>query len=239
MSVTNVDRSVGAAVSGEVARRRGHAGLPESSIHAVLTGTSGQSFGAFLARGITLELIGDANDYVGKGLSGGRLIVRPPENAPRDAAANIIVGNTCLYGAIEGEAFFCGVAGERFGVRNSGAVAVVEGTGDHGCEYMTGGIVVVLGDVGRNFAAGMSGGIAYVWDPKSNLARQCNPAMNAALASVDEPEALLRLIQLHRDLTGSNRAAAILDDWANSLAAFVMVMPLEYRQALARVPVAA
>ncbi len=165
--------------------------MAESSIHAVLTGTSGQSFGAFLARGITLELIGDANDYVGKGLSGGRLIVRPPENAPRDAAANIIVGNTCLYGAIEGEAFFCGVAGERFGVSNE-PFAVVEGTGDHGCEYMTGGIVVVLGDVGRNFAAGMSGGIAYVWDPKSNLARQCNPAMNAALASVDEPEALLQ-----------------------------------------------
>jgi glutamate synthase (NADPH/NADH) large chain len=237
--VSNVDRSVGAAVSGELARRRGHAGLPENSIHAVLTGTSGQSFGAFLSRGITLELIGDANDYVGKGLSGGRLIVRPPENAPRDAAANIIVGNTCLYGAIEGEAFLCGIAGERFGVRNSGAVAVVEGTGDHACEYMTGGIVVVLGDVGRNFAAGMSGGIAYVWDPESKLPRQCNPAMNAALAPIDEPEALRQLIQRHHDLTGSNRAAAILDDWTNSLASFLMVMAPEYRQALARVAVAA
>ena len=145
-------------------------GLPDGSLHAVLTGTAGQSFGAFLARGVTLELIGDANDYVGKGLSGGRLIVRQPESAPRDAAANIIVGNTCLYGAIEGEAYFDGVAGERFAVRNSGAVAVVEGTGDHGCEYMTGGMVVVLGAVGRNFAAGMSGGIAYVCDPDARLA---------------------------------------------------------------------
>ena len=143
---------------------------------------AGQSFGAFLARGVTLELVGDANDYVGKGLSGGRLIVRQPDGVPRDAAANIIVGNTCLYGAIEGEAYFYGVAGERFAVRNSGAIAVVEGTGDHGCEYMTGGLVVVLGAVGRNFAAGMSGGIAYVWDPEARLAGAVQPRRGRARA---------------------------------------------------------
>ena len=158
------------------------------------TGSAGQSFGAFLARGVTLELVGDANDYVGKGLSGGRLIVRQPEAAPRDAAANIIVGNTCLYGAIEGEAYINGVAGERFAVRNSGAIAVVEGTGDHGCEYMTGGMVVVLGSVGRNFAAGMSGGIAYVWDPEARLKGQCNLA-GVELEPVEDPEGLRALVE--------------------------------------------
>ena len=237
--VTNVDRSVGAAISGEIARRHGHDGLAEGSVHAVLTGTSGQSFGAFLARGVTLELIGDANDYAGKGLSGGRLIVRPALDAPRDAAANIIVGNTCLYGAIEGEAFFSGVAGERFAVRNSGAVAVVEGAGDHACEYMTGGLVVVLGNVGRNFAAGMSGGVAYVWDADSQVASQINPGLRGALAPVDEPETLRLLIQRHRDLTGSRRAAEILENWTSALGRFVMVMPLEYRRALAAMAAAA
>ena len=163
-TVRNVDRTVGAMLSGEVARRHGHAGLPEDTISIRFTGTAGQSFGAFLARGVSLELIGDANDYVGKGLSGGRIVVRQPRNVRRDPTDNIIVGNTVLYGAIAGEAYFEGVAGERFAVRNSGAIAVVEGTGDHGCEYMTGGVVVVLGKTGRNFAAGMSGGVAYVYD---------------------------------------------------------------------------
>ena len=174
--IRNVHRTVGAMLSGEVAKRYGHDGLPEDTIWARFEGTAGGSFGAFLAHGVTLELIGDANDYVGKGLSGGRLIVRQPPQATREPTENIIVGNTVLYGAIAGEAYFEGVAGERFAVRNSGAIAVVEGTGDHGAEYMTGGIVVVLGDTGRNFAAGMSGGIAYVWDPKGRFASLCNPA---------------------------------------------------------------
>src|SRR5208337_72979 len=153
-----------------------HAGLPEDTIAIRFTGTAGLSFGAFLARGVTLELYGDANDYVGKGLSGGRVIVRHPPQAPRERTENIIIGNTVLYGAISGEAYFEGVCGERFAVRNSGALAVVEGTGDHGCEYMTGGVVVVIGDTGRNFAAGMSGGIAYVWDPKGRFESLCNLA---------------------------------------------------------------
>src|SRR5713226_1557540 len=172
--IRNIHRTVGAMLSGEVARRYGHAGLSEDTIWARFNGTAGGSFGAFLAHGVTLELHGDANDYVGKGLSGGRLIVRQPPEARREPTENIIIGNTVLYGAIAGEAYFEGVAGERFAVRNSGAVTVVEGTGDHGCEYMTGGVVVVLGDTGRNFAAGMSGGIAYVWDPRGGFANLCN-----------------------------------------------------------------
>jgi glutamate synthase (NADPH/NADH) large chain len=176
-TIRNVNRTVGAMLSGKIAQRFGHAGLPDGSINVKLTGNAGQSFGAFLARGVELELTGDANDYVGKGLSGGRVIVRHPAGTPRDPTQNIIVGNTVLYGAIAGEAYFEGVAGERFAVRNSGAVAVVEGLGDHGCEYMTGGVVAVLGDTGRNFAAGMSGGIAYVYDPAGRFARLCNMAM--------------------------------------------------------------
>jgi len=175
-SVRNVDRTVGAMLSGEVARRHGHAGLPEDTIRIRFTGTAGQSFGAFLSRGVSLELVGDANDYVGKSLSGGRIVVKPPAGLSRDPAENIIVGNTVLYGAIAGEAYFQGVAGERFAVRNSGAIAIVEGTGDHGCEYMTGGVVVVLGKTGRNFAAGMSGGVAYVYDESGDFEKRCNMA---------------------------------------------------------------
>jgi len=190
--IRNVHRTVGAMLSGEVARRYGHAGLPEDTIWARFTGTAGGSFGAFLAHGVTLELYGDANDYVGKGLSGGRLIVRQPPEAKREPTENIIIGNTVLYGAIAGEAYFEGVAGERFAVRNSGAAAVVEGTGDHGCEYMTGGVVVVLGETGRNFAAGMSGGIAYVYDPKGRFASLCNHAgvdLDAIGGAADEDDA--------------------------------------------------
>src|ERR1700755_1550378 len=164
-------------LSGEVAKRHGQAGLPEDTISVKFTGTAGQSFGAFLARGVSIELTGDANDYVGKGLSGGRIVVKPPSGLSRDPTENIIVGNTVLYGAIAGEAYFQGVAGERFAVRNSGAICVVEGTGDHGCGYMTGGVVAVLGDTGRNFAAGMSGGVAYVYDPRARFKDLCNPAM--------------------------------------------------------------
>ncbi|WP_395613162.1 glutamate synthase large subunit [Allosphingosinicella sp.] len=237
-AVANTDRATGAMASGEVARRHGHAGLADGSLYARLTGSAGQSFGAFLARGVTLALIGDANDYVGKGLSGGRVIVRQPDSVPREAAANIIVGNTCLYGATEGEAFLAGVAGERFAVRNSGAVAVVEGVGDHGCEYMTGGRVVVLGAVGRNFAAGMSGGIAWVWDPEARLDALCNRA-GVALEAVEDAETLRNLIERHRALTGSARAAALLADWPVALRQFVQVMPTDYRRALAALEAAA
>ncbi|MCL4673177.1 MAG: glutamate synthase large subunit [Sphingomonadaceae bacterium] len=189
LPVRNVNRTVGAMLSGEVARRHGLAGLAPDAIRINLTGVAGQSFGAWLAHGITLDLTGDANDYVGKGLSGGRIIVRAPDGTGRTASDNIIVGNTVLYGAIAGEAYFNGVAGERFAVRNSGAIAVVEGTGDHGCEYMTGGVVVVLGQTGRNFAAGMSGGVAYVYDPDGRFAELCNMAQVDLLPVSAAPDA--------------------------------------------------
>ena len=259
--VINVNRTVGAMLSGEVARRYGHAGLPDNTIAIRLTGTAGQSFGAWLAHGVTLELTGDGNDYVGKGLSGGRVIVRQPAHVNREATENIIVGNTVLYGAIAGEAFFNGVAGERFAVRNSGAVAVVEGCGDHGCEYMTGGVVAVLGKTGRNFAAGMSGGIAYVYDPDGTFAALCNPAQVDLLpvsperdeedgtgrpqqrtVSVSDAgmgdmlrhdgERLRILLERHHLHTGSARARALLDDWAGSVGKFVKVMPRDYAKAL-------
>src|SRR5487761_1226137 len=260
--IRNVHRTVGAMLSGEVARRYGHAGLPQDTIWASFRGTAGQSFGAFAVRGVTLELYGDANDYVGKGESGGRVIVRQPPDARREPTDNIIIGNTVLYGAIAGEAYFEGVAGERFAVRNSGAVAVVEGTGDHGCEYMTGGVVVVLGPTGRNFAAGMSGGIAYVYDPDRRFASLCNPATvgleRVAPADPDEcqdsepprqrsPDVedsgmgdLLRfdaarlriLLERHQLFTGSARARALLEDWDNVHRCFVKVMPKDYRHAL-------
>jgi glutamate synthase domain-containing protein 3 len=231
--ITNVDRAVGARLSGEIAKRYGHTGLPDGTLKATLTGTAGQSFGAFLSRGVTLELVGDANDYTGKGLAGGTLIARPPEGAPREASDNIIVGNTCLYGAIAGEAYFSGVAGERFAVRNSGATAVIEGAGDHCCEYMTGGTVVVLGQVGRNFAAGMSGGVAYVWDPEGQLQSSISSGAAVALDPVEDDGDLQALIQRHFELTGSKRAEALLADWRAARKQFVLVMPHEYRRALA------
>ena len=258
--VGNIHRCIGTMLSGEIARRHGHEGLPKDTIVVRLRGSAGQSFGAFLAHGVTLELTGDANDYVGKGLSGGRVIVRPPEGSNRDPGVNIIVGNTVLYGAIAGEAYFKGVAGERFAVRNSGAIAVVEGAGDHCCEYMTGGVVCVLGPVGRNFAAGMSGGIAYVYDPDRRLERQCNlgsvtlegipPAGSSwgngapsALASgVHDPgmghplrydaERLRILLERHEAATRSAKATTLLEDWPNALQYFVKVVPNEYRRAL-------
>ena len=245
-SICNVNRSVGAMLSGEVARRFGHEGLPAGTILIALTGTAGQSFGAFLAHGVTLQLTGDANDYVGKGLSGGTIIVSQPVQARRDAGANIIVGNTCLYGAVAGSCFFNGVAGERFAVRNSGATAVVEGAGDHACEYMTGGVVVILGAVGRNFAAGMSGGIAYVYDPERRLAGQCvragvemttiepGDAADADLGDLlrFDAERLRALIEAHHAATGSARASALLDDWTRTLRDFVKVIAPEFRRAL-------
>jgi len=259
--VINVNRTVGAMLSGEVAKRYGHAGLADNTIKIKLTGVAGQSFGAWLAHGVTLDLTGDANDYVGKGLSGGRVIVRQPAHVDRIAGENIIVGNTVLYGAICGEAFFNGVAGERFAVRNSGAVAVVEGTGDHGCEYMTGGVVCVLGKTGRNFAAGMSGGVAYVYDEDGQFASLCNmaqvdllpiapgrddedgtgrPQQRAVSASDAGMGDMLRhdaervrvLLERHHLHTGSKRARALLDDFDAALGRFVKVMPRDYAKAL-------
>ncbi|MFM8547683.1 MAG: glutamate synthase-related protein [Betaproteobacteria bacterium] len=253
LPIRNVNRTVGAMLSGEVARRYGHDGLADDSIHVQLQGTAGQSLGAFLARGVTLDLVGEANDYVGKGLSGGRVIVRPTNDFRGASHENIIVGNTVLYGAIEGEAFFSGVAGERFAVRTSGATAVVEGTGDHGCEYMTGGTVVVLGTTGRNFAAGMSGGIAYIYDPQGDFAAHCNPAMvglEKVLSTAEQLETvdpaswhkgecdeiiLKALVEKHFRLTGSARAQMLLDQWERSRAAFVKVFPHEYRRALGEI----
>ncbi|MTW18300.1 glutamate synthase large subunit [Rhodoplanes serenus] len=262
-TVGNTDRTVGAMLSGEIARRYGHEGLPDGTVHIRLVGTAGQSFGAWLARGVTLELEGDANDYVGKGLSGGRIVVRPQAEAGIVPEESIIVGNTVMYGAIAGECYLRGVAGERFAVRNSGATAVVEGAGDHCCEYMTGGVVVVLGKTGRNFAAGMSGGVAYVLDEDGSFQNRCNMAMvelqplpeeeavNAAYyhhaKDLETPgrvevlrdmtrhdaERLHLLISKHARFTGSQRARHILDNWAAFLPRFRKVMPLEYKRALA------
>jgi glutamate synthase (NADPH/NADH) large chain len=261
-TIRNTDRSAGAMLSGEVAMRYGHAGLPEDTIAVTLRGTGGQSFGAWLAAGVSMELVGVANDYVGKGLSGGRIVIRPPEDARIVPEESIIVGNTVLYGAISGACYFRGVAGERFAVRNSGAAAVVEGAGDHCCEYMTGGVVVVLGQTGRNFAAGMSGGIAYVLDEDESFASRCNLSMVELEPVIEEDDLLEKLqhrggdveykglvdvmsdmgrrdaerlhllVSNHARFTNSTRAKAILDNWAEYLPKFRKVMPVEYRRAL-------
>ena len=254
--VRNRNRTIGAMLSGLVAKHHGHDGLPDDTIHIQCNGSAGQSFGAFLAHGITLDLVGEGNDYVGKGLSGGRIIVRSPNDFRGFGPDHIIVGNTVLYGALSGEAYFNGVAGERFAVRNSGAAAVVEGTGDHGCEYMTGGTVVVIGQTGRNFAAGMSGGVAYVWDPDNTLRQRCNLAMveleaimpraeQEALGNIEHwhsvtrggeretDEAILRrLIEDHFRYTGSFRARDMLGNWDKARQEFVKIMPVDYRRAL-------
>jgi glutamate synthase (NADPH) large chain len=262
LPITNTDRTTGAMLSGEIAKRYGHEGLPHDTIVVKFKGTAGQSFGAFLARGVSFELEGDANDYVGKGLSGGRLVVRPPAEGSIVPEQSIIVGNTVLYGAIEGECYFRGVAGERFAVRNSGAIAVIEGAGDHCCEYMTGGVAVVLGPTGRNFAAGMSGGIAYVLDDDGSFTSRCNMAMVELEPMPAEEEAnarvyhqardleahglvevmsdlsqfdaarLYTLIARHAHFTGSTIAKKILGDWATWYPRFRKVMPVEYRRAL-------
>jgi glutamate synthase (NADPH/NADH) large chain len=268
IAISNRDRTAGAMLSGSIAKLHGHRGLAEDSIWLTFKGIAGQSFGAWAVRGVTLDLIGEGNDYVGKGLSGGKLIVRPDPKSGIVPEKSIIVGNTVLYGAITGECYFRGIAGERFAVRNSGAIAVVEGTGDHGCEYMTGGVVVVLGPTGRNFAAGMSGGIAYVLDEAGDFERRCNLAMidlapvaaeeevmkrlqgqSGDLASpglVDvmgdmsqqDAERLHRLVTRHMHYTNSAKAKAILADWPTWLPKFKKVMPVEYREALAKLAAA-
>ena len=248
--IRNINRTVGTMLSHEIAKRYGHEGLPDDTIHVRLAGSAGQSFGAFLARGVTLDLVGDTNDYCGKGLSGGRICVQPSPKFRGEPTENIITGNVVLYGAIEGEAYFRGVAGERFAVRNSGACSVVEGVGDHACEYMTGGTIVVLGSTGRNFAAGMSGGIAYVFDLAGDFARRCNPAMVDLEPVLPESEQqaklprelwhqgesdeaiLRRLVEAQARYTSSRRAAEILQNWAQSRPRFVKVFPKEYRRAL-------
>jgi len=250
MPIRNINRTVGTMLSHEIAKRHGHEGLPADTIHVRLAGSAGQSFGAFLARGVTLDLVGDTNDYCGKGLSGGRISVQPSPKFRGEPSQNIITGNVVLYGAIAGEAYFRGVAGERFAVRNSGARAVVEGVGDHGCEYMTGGTIVVLGETGRNFAAGMSGGLAYVYDPDGEFSKRCNPAMVDLEPVLPESEQqaklarefwhggeadegiLKRLVENHARYTGSKRAAEMLAIWSQARAKFVKVFPKEYRRAL-------
>ena len=236
LPIKTADRAVGAMLSGEIARRYGDVGLPDESIVLRFVGSAGQSFGAFAAHGLSLELEGEANDYVGKGLSGGRLVVRAPKGSLFLPDETVIVGNTVLYGATSGEAYFGGLAGERFAVRNSGALAVVEGVGNHGCEYMTGGVVVVLGRTGRNFAAGMSGGIAFVLDEGDVFERACNREMVELGPVVDaaDREILRRLVEQHARYTGSPRARHVLARWEQTLRHFVLVMPVEYRKALAR-----
>ena len=241
MPIRNIHRTVGTMLSGEIARRYGAAGLPEDTIRVQFTGCAGQSFGAFLAKGVTLTLEGDGNDYVGKGLSGGKLIIYHPRKSEFVLEENILIGNVCLYGATSGEAYFSGMAGERFAVRNSGATAVVEGVGDHGCEYMTNGLVVVLGRTGRNFAAGMTGGIAYVLDQAGDF-----PTLRCNRAEVDlervvekcDMDKLYELIATHSEYTDSPQAKWILENWDVMLPKFIKVFPHEYKRVLGipRVP---
>jgi glutamate synthase domain-containing protein 3 len=234
LPIINTNRTVGTILSNEIAKSQGKDYLPDGTINIRFTGSAGQSFGAFLAGGVTLELEGDANDYVGKGLSGGRVIIYPPRTSTFEAEENIIVGNVVLYGATSGEAYFRGRAAERFCVRNSGAHTVIEGVGDHGCEYMTGGRVVILGPTGRNFAAGMSGGIAYVFDSDDDFITRCNLGM-VVLEKLEIPEDIAELkglIEKHQQLTASSAASRILDSWDGSLPKFVKVMPVDYKRVL-------
>jgi glutamate synthase (ferredoxin) len=235
LPIRNVHRVVGTITSAEVTRRHGAKGLPDDTIRIHFKGSAGQSFGAFMTRGMTFSIEGDANDYVGKGLSGGKIIVRPPAGATFDPADNIIIGNVALYGATGGEMYVHGMAGERFAVRNSGANAVVEAVGDHGCEYMTGGRVVILGPVGRNFGAGMSGGVAYVLDEDGRFANQVNRQMVEleALENAADVAEARELIEKHRVHTQSGRARSVLDNWDAIRAKFVKVVPKDYQRMLA------
>jgi glutamate synthase domain-containing protein 3 len=234
MPIININRTVGTTLSHEIAKRWGEPLLPDDTVHVKFTGSAGQSFGAFLAKGVTLELEGDANDYVGKGLSGGKVIIYPPRESTFVPEENILVGNVVLYGATGGQAFFRGRAAERFCVRNSGARTVIEGVGDHGCEYMTGGRVVILGPTGRNFAAGMSGGVAYIWDPQNEFMQNCNLGM-VELERLDQEEDIAEvqeLIALHETHTGSTLARDLLAGWEAAVEQFVKVMPTDYKRVL-------
>ena len=246
MPISNTNRTVGTLLSHEIAKTYGNEGLPDDSIKINLEGTAGQSFGAFLAKGITFNLYGEGNDYVAKGLCGGKIVIRPPENFKGIDDKNIIIGNTVMYGATSGETYFRGIAGERFCVRNSGASAVVEGVGNHGCEYMTGGTVVVLGQTGQNFAAGMSGGVAYIYDPLNRFRLNCNPSMVTLekikkeneqasgprhLDQADE-KILKSLVENHLQYTDSKIAKKIIEHWDKELVNFIKVMPNEYKRAL-------
>jgi glutamate synthase (ferredoxin) len=234
LPIRNLHRTVGTILGYEVTTRYGGEGLPEDTIYLHFTGSAGQSFGAFIPKGITLVLEGDSNDYLGKGLSGGKIIVYPPRRATFVPEENILVGNVVLYGATSGEAYFRGVAGERFAVRNSGALAVVEGVGDHGCEYMTGGRVVILGRTGRNFAAGMSGGIAYLLDEEGDFERRCNKGMVdlEPLEAAEDIKLVQDLIRKHAEYTQSTRATKVLANWDRMLSKFVRVVPRDYKRAL-------
>jgi glutamate synthase domain-containing protein 3 len=233
LPISNTDRTAGAMLSGEVCRVHGESGLPEGSIHCKFNGIAGQSFGAFLGKGITFELEGMANDYVGKGASGGKIVIYPDHRADFIPEHNIIIGNTTFYGATSGEAYIRGVAGERFCIRNSGLYAVAEGVGDHGCEYMTGGRVVVIGKTGRNFAAGMSGGIAYVYDEDGSFESKCNMGMvNLERLNEDDKTMVHDLLHNHYKHTGSSKAKEILDHFHDEQKKFVKVMPVEYKRVL-------
>ncbi|HEV7555836.1 MAG TPA: glutamate synthase-related protein, partial [Kofleriaceae bacterium] len=234
LPIDNSKRAAGTMLSGEIARRHGARGLADGSLTVRFTGSAGQSFGAFLAPGVTLALAGEANDYIGKGMSGGRIIVAPPAGARFVAEHNVIVGNVALYGATSGDLFAAGVAGERFAVRNSGARAVVEGVGDHGCEYMTGGVVVVLGPIGKNFAAGMSGGVAFVFDPSQAARPHMNLDMVELESLVDESDLWLvySLIEDHVRFTASALGRRVLDNWEHLVARFTKVMPVDYKRVL-------
>jgi glutamate synthase (ferredoxin) len=234
LPIINVNRTVGTILGSELTRKYGGAGLPEDTIRVNFNGSAGQSFGAFVPRGITLVLEGDANDYVGKGLSGGKLVVTPPKNVRFDPSTNVIIGNVALYGATGGRAFFRGTAGERFCVRNSGSMAVVEGVGDHGCEYMTGGVALIIGPTGRNFAAGMSGGVAYIYDPNGEFPAKCNMEMVELekFADKEDIDQVRDLLIQHSGYTGSTVASEILNDWENTQKKFVKVMPVDYRRVL-------
>jgi len=234
LPIQNSNRTVGAMLSGTIAKKYGESGLPENTININFSGSAGQSFGAFLAKGINISLEGDANDYMAKGMGGGKIAIRPPQGSNFVAEDNIIIGNVALYGATDGKAFIRGKAGERFCVRNSGAAAVVEGVGDHGCEYMTGGTVVVLGNTGRNFGAGMSGGIAYVYDPDNDFSNRFNPGLAdlEPLKEDNDIESLKTLIKEHQDSTDSEPARKILNNWDKSIESFKKVMPRDYRRVL-------
>ncbi|MBT3554323.1 MAG: glutamate synthase subunit alpha, partial [Chloroflexi bacterium] len=235
LPVTNINRTVGATLSGVIAKKTGEAGLPDGSIKFTFQGSAGQSFGAWLVKGVTFKIEGDSNDYFGKGLSGGRLIITPPTNSSYEAKDNIIIGNVALYGSTGGEAYVNGLAGERFAVRNSAATAVVEGIGDHGCEYMTGGRVVVLGSAGRNFGAGMSGGVAYVIDEDGSFSGRFNDAIadliDVVPGSTDDVE-LKEMIENHVMYTGSQVGEELLADWATSITKFKKVFPRDYARVL-------